>query len=85
MYYTYILQRDNALYIGYTDNLLRRFKQHSKNYKCKVIYYEAYISELLAREREQKLKQYGSAWRALRKRLSLERAGSLFSNPRSAR
>ncbi|OHA83024.1 MAG: hypothetical protein A2937_02355 [Candidatus Yonathbacteria bacterium RIFCSPLOWO2_01_FULL_47_33b] len=75
MYYTYILERDKKLYIGYTNDLARRFEQHSREYKCTLIYYEAYSSEKLAREREQKLKQYGSAWNGLKKRVLPERAG----------
>lgn len=85
MYYTYLIERDKKLYVGYTNNLVKRFEQHARNYKCKLLYYEAYISENLAREREQKLKQYGSAWRGLKQRVLQERAGSLFSKTRNTR
>jgi len=70
MYYTYVLKnKENKFYIGYTDDLARRFKEHQKECKWFLIYYEAYQSEKQARERERKLKYHGSAWRALRKRI----------------
>ncbi|MBL7141718.1 GIY-YIG nuclease family protein [Patescibacteria group bacterium] len=67
----YILQlSNNKLYTGYTNNLQRRIKEHKGQGVCKMIYYEAHLSEELARDRERKLKYYGSAWRALKKRIS---------------
>ena len=70
MHYTYILKLNNGgLYIGYTDNVERRTKEHQKSWKCDLIYYEAYNSEKLARDRERKLKYYGSAWRGLKQRI----------------
>jgi predicted GIY-YIG superfamily endonuclease len=59
----------NKFYIGYTDNLIRRIKQHKGKEDLNLIYYEAYLSEKVARQRERKLKYYGSAWRALRNRI----------------
>jgi len=53
MYYTYVLKN----------------REHQKECRCFLVYYEAYQSEKLARDRERKLKYYGSAWRALRKRI----------------
>jgi len=73
MHYVYILRDKKGVpYIGYTNNLQRRFLEHQKEDKniWTLIYYEAYILEKLAREREKKLKYYGSAWRALKKRLT---------------
>jgi putative endonuclease len=72
MYYVYILKwkRNSGFYIGYTENLKQRIKQHQKEGNLKLIYYEAYLSEKVARLRERKLKYYGSAWRALKKRIS---------------
>ena len=72
MYYVYVLQwkRNKKLYIGYTDNLERRIKEHQKKGGFKVIYYEAYQLKKSARQREKRLKYYGSAWRALKKRIS---------------
>ena len=81
MYYVYILQslKDSRLYIGYTSNLRLRFKQHlngeveSTKYRrpLKLIYYESYFKKELAEERERKLKQFGSAYVGLLKRLKL--------------
>jgi len=73
MFYVYLIKRDKktGLYIGYTADLKVRIKQHSTRQKTKLIYYEAYLTEDLARNREMLLKQFGGAWRALRKRLVL--------------
>ena len=81
MYYMYILQslKDNKLYIGYTNNLKLRLAEHkdgdvesTRHRKpIELIYYEAYKTEKLARERELKLKQFGSAHKALMKRLNI--------------
>jgi len=72
MYYVYVLQwkKNSALYIGSTNNLIRRIREHQKKESCRLIYYEAYLSEKTIREREKKLKHYGSAWRALKKRIT---------------
>ena len=77
MYYVYILklERNNGFYIGYTKNLKQRIKQHQREGGLKPIYYEAYSLEKVARLRERKLKFYGSAWRALKKRITAQRAG----------
>ena len=56
MWYTYVLEslKNGSLYIGYTDNLKRRFKEHNegrggaytkKNGKWKLVFYEAYIEK----------------------------------------
>ena len=73
MYYVYILKRNRApkFYIGYTNDLKRRIIEHQKEDRRKLIYYEAYLFEKNARQRERKLKLlYGSAWRALKKRVT---------------
>ena len=81
MFYLYLLQDDNKkTYIGYTNNLKRRLAEHKNKKVCttkkmvnpKLIYYECYNNEKLARTRESKLKQYGSAYHGLKKRLSLK-------------
>ncbi|PIV42540.1 MAG: excinuclease ABC subunit C [Candidatus Nealsonbacteria bacterium CG_4_10_14_0_2_um_filter_40_15] len=71
MYYVYILklERNNKFYIGYTKDLIKRIEQHKSKNKFQLIYYESYSVEELARSRERKLKYYGSAWRALKKRI----------------
>jgi predicted GIY-YIG superfamily endonuclease len=72
MYYVYILKREinNGLCIGYTEDLKRRIKQHKYKGDCRLIYYEAYFKKETARSRERKLKHYGSAWRALKERIT---------------
>ena len=70
MYYIYVLRRKNdSVYIGYTNDLKRRMRQHQRIKGVQLIYYEAYLTEKIARTRERKLKYYGSAWRALKKRV----------------
>lgn len=73
MYFVYVIKNleNDELYIGYTNNLDRRLEEHQSKFpKAKIIYYEAYLYEEDARGRERKLKYYGSAWRALKKRIS---------------
>jgi len=72
MYYVYVLKWriNNKFYIGYTNDLKTRIKQHKREGNSNLIYYEAYQSEKTARQREKKLKYYGSAWRALKKRIT---------------
>jgi putative endonuclease len=82
MFYLYILKSlsDNQIYIGYTSDLKRRMHEHQSG-KCgksfatsswlpiKLVYYEAYVSEKDARDRERKLKQYGRAIQLLKERI----------------
>ena len=81
MYYIYLLQDESdKLYIGYTNNLKRRLSEHKRNKvyttrrmkDFKLIYYEAYLDENSAKDRERKLKQYGSSYHGLLKRLKLK-------------
>jgi putative endonuclease len=81
MYYVYLLLDENKkIYIGYSKNLDRRIKEHSNNKTYttkrmtnpKLFYYEAYSNIEEAKEREQKLKQYGSSYQGLIKRLGLK-------------
>ncbi|MDP2922275.1 MAG: GIY-YIG nuclease family protein [Candidatus Omnitrophota bacterium] len=71
MYYIYMLKNKttNELHYGYTNNLERRVAEHNKKQKWELIYYEAYKSELNARDRERRLKHYAQALTALRGRL----------------
>jgi putative endonuclease len=80
MYYVYLLQDTNKkLFIGYSSKLNRRLYEHlsKKVYTTKIflnpqlVYYEAYKTMNEAIEREQKLKQYGSAYHGLLKRLKI--------------
>jgi len=80
MYYVYLLRDGNRkLYIGYSSNLRRRMSEHIRSnvYTSRrmnnpeLVYYEAYISEHEAKLRERKLKQFGSSYKGLIKRLNL--------------
>lgn len=65
-YYVYILQslKNNSLYIGYTSDLKNRLKEHnsgeSKASKpfipYKLIFYEAFLNRIDAKNREEYLK-----------------------------
>ena len=72
MYYVYVLKKNQSsfIYIGYTNNLDRRLEEHKQGKKDYTLsYYEAYTSEKDARQREKKLKSYGSSLGHLRKRI----------------
>ena len=79
MFYVYCIQSiddEKRFYIGSTCNLRRRLEEHNsdknrstKNQQWKVVYYEAYINDNAARQREQKLKQHGNTKQALMKRI----------------
>lgn len=79
MFYVYLLQskKQNYTYIGSTPDLKRRLKEHNQNMvrstkpytPFNLVYYEAFSEEKLARQREKRLKCYGSAYYELLKRL----------------
>lgn len=80
MFYVYLLEDSQGkLYIGYSADLRRRMQEHNgkKVYTTKrmdepkLVYYEAYLNEISAKTREQKLKQFGSSYRGLIKRIKL--------------
>ena len=80
MFFVYLLQDSfGKLYIGFSNNVIRRFKEHlnGKVYTTKrmdgltLIYYEAYDNEDMAKQREKKLKQFGSSYQGLIKRLGI--------------
>jgi len=66
MFYVYILisLKDRNLYTGYTNDLKSRIIKHNKGYvratnkrrPLKLIYYEAYLYEREAKQREKYLK-----------------------------
>ena len=66
MFYVYILQslKDNGLYIGYTNNLKKRFSEHQLGQSFatkprrpfKLIHYQAFVSQKDALETEKYLK-----------------------------
>ena len=79
MYYVYIIKSkvNSKLYVGYTDDLQRRFYEHNSGrseYTSKfkpwvLVYYEAYQSMSDAKDREDQLKHHGKIYTHLRKRL----------------
>ncbi len=79
MYYIYLIRskRDNSVYIGYTNDLIRRLEEHntgkSKSTKNKapfdLIYYEAYRAKADTRYREDNLKRFAQAYTQLKKRI----------------
>jgi putative endonuclease len=79
MFYVYVLKssKDEELYIGSTNDLKRRLKEHQngESFSTKLrrpfelIYYEAYKIEKDARLREQALKLRGNARRFLKDRI----------------
>jgi len=84
MYYVYILKSKviGKLYIGSTNDLKRRLREHQKETLLKrnpfvLVYYEAFAVESDARNREKKLKYFGKAYQELKKRInnSLKGAG----------
>ena len=70
MYYLYVIKINNDFYIGYTEDLEKRLKQHRAKGEISLIYYEAYQLKNLATNSENKLKHYCSAWRALKNRIT---------------
>ncbi|MBU4380982.1 GIY-YIG nuclease family protein [Candidatus Parcubacteria bacterium] len=78
MYYTYVLKSkiDNKYYIGYTEDLKNRFKQHNKGLvestkpriPLELVYYEACLDKYKALKREQYFKT-GFGRRFLKERL----------------
>ncbi|MDD5570866.1 MAG: GIY-YIG nuclease family protein [Bacteroidales bacterium] len=66
MFFVYIIQSeiDNSTYIGYTENIEKRLREHNqgktKSIKHKIpyklVYFEQYESKTEARKREYKLK-----------------------------
>ena len=79
MYYVYILKsiKDRKLYIGYTNNLQRRIKEHNSKLNTstksrtpfKLVYYEAYHNQQDATKRESNLKLRAKALAQLLRRI----------------
>lgn len=79
MYYVYLLQsmKNGKHYLGYTSDLKQRVDEHNSgksrytrnHLPWKLVYYEAYETESLARVREQKFKQHGKRYMELLERL----------------
>lgn len=80
MHYFYFIQsikKSDIIYSGSTNDLKKRLEKHNegrvfstKRYlPWKLVYYEAYLSEEDAREREQKFKRHGKGNDELKKRI----------------
>jgi putative endonuclease len=82
MSFVYLLQSevDDTFYIGLTEDVTKRLREHNRGetyytrrkMPWKLVYYESYATQVLAREREKQLKRFGSAYMALLKRLKLK-------------
>lgn len=80
MFYVYLLQskiKEKEFYLGSTKDFSNRLDMHnSKKIKStsryvpwRLIYYESFLSEKDAREREKALKHHGKGMSELKKRL----------------
>lgn len=79
MFYVYVLKsnKDDSIYIGFTNDLKRRFEEHNsgKNKSTKfktpfeLVYYEAYKSESDAKYRERNIKRFAQAYSALKNKI----------------
>ena len=72
--YTYIMasRRNGTLYIGVTNDLARRAREHregvidgfTKRYRCTLlVWFEAYDDLQEARQREARLKKWNRSWK----------------------
>ncbi len=78
MYYVYILrsQKNKSFYIGYTNDLKKRIREHNSGrnpatkpfYPYKPVFYEAFLNKKDAKNREKYLKS-GWGWRSIKKLL----------------
>lgn len=79
MYHVYLLRskKNNTFYIGYTNNVERRLKdhnsglgEHTKKYMpWEIVYYESFASLADAKKREKSLKSFGKAYSGLKLRI----------------
>jgi putative endonuclease len=79
MHHVYLLKsaKDGGFYIGRTDDLQRRLQEHQEGFvestrarrPLALIYVESYADRKGADERERKLKDFGSAYHGLLKRV----------------
>jgi len=75
---------NDEMYIGLTTDLRKRIREHKKgmvfttkkHLPVELVYYEAFLSREDAKEREHKLKRYGSSWSNLKKRIKKSLDGS---------
>lgn len=81
-HYVYLLKLENTkknFYIGCTSDLRRRIQEHksgntqtTRGKNPNLIYYEAFSDKYLALKREKGLKNSGSVYNALLRRLDLK-------------
>jgi len=79
MFFVYILKskKDDNLYLGYTEDLRKRIKEHNLGFvpstrlrkPFKLVYYESYLSQRDATQREHNLKLRAKALRQLKNRI----------------
>ncbi|HEY4519890.1 MAG TPA: GIY-YIG nuclease family protein [Candidatus Paceibacterota bacterium] len=79
MFYVYVLRsfKDGKLYLGCTNDLRRRFREHQtgevlstkSRRPFELRYYEAFYCEQNARKREMSLKKDGKALAQLKRRI----------------
>jgi len=79
MYHVYLLRsnKDSSFYIGYTNDIQRRFQEHNNGLvrytrsrkPWRLIYYETFDSLEDARLRENSLKRFGRAFGQLKRRI----------------
>ena len=79
MYFVYLLKSKKAkrLYLGYTNDLRKRFAEHNQRLAkatkpytpWQIVYYEAYLSKGEAIHREHNLKLRANAWNQLKRRI----------------
>jgi len=84
MYYFYLLKSEKTgnAYYGHTNNLKKRFYQHNNGENqttkygipWKLVYYEAYLSKDLAKQREYRVKAHGKGLFDIKKRASFDDA-----------
>ncbi len=82
--YVYILKGENSLYIGSTENLLKRIWEHkekvikdsftAKFNITKLVYFEKFAELYQAREREYQLKK----WTRTKKNLLIEKSNATY-------
>jgi len=79
MHFFYILKskKSKKLYLGYTNDLRKRIKEHNQGLSratkpyipWQIVYYEAYLSKEEALKRENNLKLRANAWNQLKRRI----------------
>ncbi|MCW9054368.1 MAG: GIY-YIG nuclease family protein [Candidatus Pacebacteria bacterium] len=79
MYYVYILksEKDESIYVGYTNDLKRRFVEHNEGQNTstkhkipfQLIYYESYKAQADAKHREKQLKRFSGSMTHLKNRI----------------